>query len=233
EQRDLLALEKRTMEPSWQCALASEFTKPYFLALKRFLRAEQLQKRQVFPPENEIYSWSHWTPLDKVEVVILGQDPYHNVGQAHGMCFSVTPGTSVPPSLVNIYKAIKQDMPDFVIPKHGYLAGWARQGVLMLNASLTVRAHQAGSHANRGWETFTADAVVQYLNRHCSGLVFMLWGSHAQKKGKNIDRKRHLVLSAVHPSPLSAHRGETFFACKHFSKANDYLRKHGKRTIRW
>ncbi|KAI8049963.1 uracil-DNA glycosylase [Syncephalis plumigaleata] len=193
------------MAPEWQKALFSEFTKPYFIALKRFLIAEKKQNKTILPPANQIYSWSHWTSPDDVKVVILGQDPYHNIGQAHGLCFSVTPTTKIPPSLVNIYKAIQQDIPDFTPPSHGFLAGWARQGVLLLNASLTVRAHQAGSHANRGWETFT-DAIINYLNKQEDHIVFMLWGSHAQKKAKGVDKNRHLILNAVHPSPLSAHR---------------------------
>ncbi|KAI9598613.1 uracil-DNA glycosylase-like protein [Syncephalis fuscata] len=232
EKRELLELELRTMSPEWQNALSNEFNKPYFIGLKRFLVAEKKQSKTILPPADQIYSWSRWTMPNEVKVVILGQDPYHNIGQAHGLCFSVTPTTKIPPSLINIYKAIKQDIPDFNIPSHGYLGGWARQGVLLLNASLTVRAHQAGSHANRGWETFT-DAIVNYLNQHRKGLVFMLWGSHAQKKGKGVDKKRHLVLNTVHPSPLSAHRGETFFACKHFSKANKYLKEQGKPEIDW
>ncbi|KAK9711592.1 uracil DNA glycosylase [Basidiobolus ranarum] len=225
----LFALEYESMDPTWLQALKAEFTKPYFKQLKTFLEAEQ-KGSKIFPPAEDIYSWSRFTPLSKVKVVILGQDPYHGTGQAHGLAFSVKKGVGAPPSLVNIYKTLQQDIPGFTPPNHGYLAGWAKQGVLMLNAALTVRAHQANSHAGKGWEEFT-DAVIQYLNQNKEGLVFMLWGSYAQKKGKGINQKKHLVLKSVHPSPLSAHRG--FFSCQHFSKANKYLKDHSKKPIAW
>ncbi|ORX97897.1 uracil-Dna glycosylase from atlantic Cod [Basidiobolus meristosporus CBS 931.73] len=225
----LFALEYETMDPTWLRALKTEFNKPYFKQLKAFLETEK-KSAKIFPPAEDIYSWSRFTPISKVKVVILGQDPYHGVGQAHGLAFSVKKGVGAPPSLVNMYKTLEQDIPGFKAPGHGYLAGWAKQGVLMLNSALTVRAHQANSHAGKGWEEFT-DSIIQYLNQNKDGLVFMLWGSYAQKKGKGINQKKHLVLKSVHPSPLSAHRG--FFSCQHFSKANKYLKDHGKKPIAW
>ncbi|KAI8378674.1 uracil-DNA glycosylase-like protein [Choanephora cucurbitarum] len=230
ETLELLDLEIRTMNYDWLKVLAPELVKPYFLKLKRYLKAELAAKKTIFPPLDQIYSWSNYTPPSKVKVVILGQDPYHNFNQAHGLCFSVIKGVRVPPSLVNMYKALKNDYPDFEIPKHGYLESWAQQGVLMLNTSMSVEAHKAGSHANQGWEQLT-DAIIKYLNEKKSNIAFMLWGSHAQKKGARIDNKKHLILKSVHPSPLSAHRG--FFECGHFKKANDYLESHGRPTIDW
>ncbi|KAI8077321.1 uracil-DNA glycosylase-like protein [Gilbertella persicaria] len=230
ETLELLDLEINTMNYGWLKVLAPELVKPYFLKLKRYLKAELDAKKTIFPPLNQIYSWSNYTPPQKVEVVILGQDPYHNFNQAHGLCFSVVKGVRVPPSLVNMYKALKNDYPDFQTPPHGYLENWAKQGVLMLNTSLSVEAHKAGSHANQGWEQFT-DAIIKYLNERKSNLVFMLWGSPAQKKGARINSTKHLVLKSVHPSPLSAHRG--FFECGHFKKANEYLESHGKEVINW
>ncbi|KAJ1924243.1 uracil DNA glycosylase [Tieghemiomyces parasiticus] len=228
--RELLRLEYETLDPSWLRVLAKEITKPYFLKLKRFLQEEKAKGQEVFPPPEDIYSWSRYTPAPEVRVVILGQDPYHNNNQAHGLCFSVRKGIRTPPSLVNMYTALERDYPDFKRPNHGYLAAWAAQGVLMLNAALTVRAHNANSHSKMGWEEFT-DAVIQYVNEKRSQVVFLLWGSYAQKKGSGIDKKKHLVLKSVHPSPLSAHRG--FFDCHHFKQTNDYLRSHGKPTIDW
>ncbi|KAI8380226.1 uracil-DNA glycosylase-like protein [Blakeslea trispora] len=230
ETLELLDLEMRTMNYNWLKVLAPELVKPNFLKLKRYLNAELAAKKTIFPPLNQIYSWSNYTPPSKVKVVVLGQDPYHNFNQAHGLSFSVVKGVKVPPSLVNMYKALKNDYPDFEIPKHGYLESWAQQGVLMLNTSLSVEAHKAGSHANQGWEGLT-DAVINHLNERKSNIVFMLWGSHAQKKGARINQKKHLVLKSVHPSPLSAHRG--FFECGHFKKANEYLESHGRPTIDW
>ncbi|KAI9478462.1 MAG: uracil-DNA glycosylase-like protein [Benjaminiella poitrasii] len=227
---ELLDLEIKTMNYEWLKVLAPELVKPYFLNLKRFLNAELAAKKVIFPPLNQIYSWSNYTPPSKVEVVVLGQDPYHNYNQAHGLCFSVVKGVRVPPSLLNIYKAIKNDYPDFKTPDHGFLENWAKQGVLLLNTSLSVEAHKAGSHANQGWEHFT-DAVINYLNEKKSNLVFILWGSHAQKKGAKINKNKHLILRGVHPSPLSAHKG--FFDCQHFKKTNEYLIEHGKSEINW
>ena len=220
------------IEDTWLKSLKDEFERDYFQRLLKFLEAELSGGKTVFPPLEKVHSWSFLCPFESVKVVILGQDPYHNVGQAMGLAFSV-PATlkTLPPSLLNIYKELEKDIEGFVSPKHGCLIGWASQGVLLLNASLTVRAHEAASHAGRGWETFT-DAVVRKVARNREGVVFMLWGAHAQKKAKNvIDRKKHLVLEAVHPSPLSAHRG--FFGCKHFSKANEYLKSRDVKPIDW
>ncbi|KAI8583452.1 hypothetical protein K450DRAFT_223748 [Umbelopsis ramanniana AG] len=230
EQKTLLKLELETLNPEWLRILKPELTKPSFLKLKSFLENEKKQGNKIFPPENDIYSWSNFTPASKVKVVILGQDPYHGDGQAHGLCFSVKKGVRVPPSLVNIYTCVKNDYPDFNKPNHGYLENWAKEGVLLLNTSLTVKAHEAASHANKGWEELT-DAVINYVNEKKSGVVFMLWGAHAQKKGAKINKSKHLVLKAVHPSPLSAHRG--FLQCNHFATANKYLRDNAKDEINW
>lgn len=230
ETLELLDLEIRTMHYEWLKVLAPELTKPYFLKLKRFLKAEQAAKKTIFPPLDQIYSWSHYTLPSQVKVVILGQDPYHNFNQAHGLCFSVVKGVKPPPSLVNMYKALKIDYPDFKTPDHGYLENWAKQGVLMLNASLTVQAHLANSHSGKGWEQFT-DAIIKYLNEKKSSIVFVLWGSYAQKKGSSINKTKHHVLKGVHPSPLSAHKG--FFECGHFKKANEYLKDQGRGEIDW
>ncbi|CAO3683592.1 unnamed protein product [Umbelopsis ramanniana] len=230
EQKTLLKLELDTLNPEWLRILKPELTKPSFLKLKAFLESEKKEGKKIFPPENDIYSWSNFTPASKVKVVILGQDPYHGDGQAHGLCFSVKKGVRVPPSLVNIYTCIKNDYPDFNKPNHGYLENWAKEGVLMLNTSLTVRAHEAASHANKGWEELT-DAVINYVNEKKTGVVFMLWGAHAQKKGVKINKSKHLILKSVHPSPLSAHRG--FLQCNHFAAANKYLRDNAKDEINW
>ncbi|KAI9026643.1 uracil-DNA glycosylase-like protein [Phycomyces nitens] len=226
----ILDLEITYLENGWFKALKPELTKQSFLNLKLFLRNEKLAKKTIYPADDQIYSWSKFTPLSKVKVVILGQDPYHNVNQAHGLCFSVLKGVPPPPSLVNIYKAIAIDYPDFKKPNHGYLEEWAKQGILMLNTSLTVRAHEPASHSNKGWEQFT-EAIINHLNEKKKGIVFLLWGAHAQKKGSRIDTKKHLVLKATHPSPLSAHRG--FFECHHFKLTNEYLSKNGKAPINW
>ncbi|XP_061194151.1 uracil-DNA glycosylase-like [Saccostrea echinata] len=215
--------------PSWFRALESEFSKEYFTNLSKFVMSER-SKHTIYPPVHDVFSWTNYCSIDKVKVVILGQDPYHGPKQAHGLCFSVQKGVPPPPSLQNMYKALTEDIPGFSHPGHGTLIGWANQGVLLLNACLTVRAGQANSHKDQGWEKFT-DAVISYLNKNKRGLVFMLWGSYAQKKGAHIDKKKHHVLTGVHPSPLSAHRG--FFSCKHFSKCNELLKKEGKSAIDW
>ncbi|XP_042344107.1 uracil DNA glycosylase a isoform X2 [Plectropomus leopardus] len=214
---------------SWRRGLSTEFGKPYFKQLMNYV-AEERKRHTVFPPAEQVFSWTQMCDIRDVKVVILGQDPYHGPNQAHGLCFSVKRPVRPPPSLENMYKELMSDIEGFQHPGHGDLTGWSRQGVLLLNAVLTVRAHQANSHKDQGWETFT-DAVVQWLSNNLEGLVFMLWGSYAQKKGASINRKRHHVLQTVHPSPLSAHRG--FFGCKHFSKANELLEKSGKTPINW
>lgn len=216
------------IEAGWKEKLHEEFEKDYFTALTAFVR-EEYRTRQVFPPGNKIFNAFDLCPFDRVRVVIIGQDPYHNFGQAHGLCFSVTDGTDFPPSLVNIFKELNRDL-GVPVPLSGNLERWARQGVLLLNAILTVRAHQALSHQNKGWERFT-DAAISALNNHRENLVFMLWGAYAQNKGVSIDETRHLVLRTVHPSPLSASRG--FFGCSHFSKCNDWLVARGLEPIEW
>lgn len=222
-------VEKIKLEASWLEALGGEFDKDYMKALKVFLKAEYSAGKTIFPVGGEYFFALDHTPVDKVKVVVIGQDPYHGDGQAHGLSFSVKPGVKVPPSLVNIYKEQKEDL-GIIQPNSGYLVPWADQGVLMLNAVLTVQAHLAGSHQGKGWESFT-DRIIEVLNEEHAGLVFMLWGSYAQKKGAKIDRTKHLVLEGPHPSPLSAYRG--FFGCKHFSKANVYLETQGKTPINW
>ena len=217
------------LDPSWLEPLRSEFEQPYMAELKRFLMAERERGKQIFPRASEWFRALDLTPLDAVRVVILGQDPYHGPGQAHGLCFSVLPGVPAPPSLDNIFKEIQRDL-GIARPDHGCLLPWARQGVLLLNAVLTVERGLAGSHAGKGWEGFTDDCI-DALNRERENLVFLLWGSYAQQKGRLIDRQRHLVLKAPHPSPLSAHRG--FMGCGHFSRANDYLQDRGQGRIDW
>lgn len=216
------------IENSWKQHLQAEFDKPYFEALTRFVRGEYAT-HTVYPPGKQMFAAFDVCPFDAVKVVILGQDPYHEPGQAHGLCFSVNDGVPFPPSLQNIFKEIENDLGK-PIPATGNLLRWARQGVLLLNATLTVRAHQAGSHQNRGWEEFT-DAVIHHLAEEREHIVFILWGAYAQRKGAFIDRTRHLVLQSPHPSPLSAHRG--FFGNHHFSKANEYLVAHGIEPIDW
>ena len=216
------------IEPSWKERLQPEFEKEYFKQLTAFVRDEYRQGT-VYPPGPLIFSAFDHCPFDKVKVVILGQDPYHEPGQAHGLCFSVQDGTPFPPSLVNIFQEIKSDLGK-TMPPSGNLLRWADQGVLLLNATLTVRAHQAGSHQNKGWEAFT-DAVIHCLAAERNHIVYMLWGSYAQRKGAFIDTNRNLVLQSAHPSPLSAYRG--FFGCRHFSKANDYLIVTGQLPIDW
>lgn len=217
------------IEPSWKEVLQSEFDKPYFELLTRFVR-EEYGTKTIFPPAKLIFNAFNLCPFNRTNVVIIGQDPYHGYGQAHGLCFSVNDGVQFPPSLINILKEIETDL-HIAFPKSGNLERWAHQGVLLLNATLTVRSGAAGSHQGKGWEEFT-DSVIQKLSDNCEGLVFMLWGAYAQKKGAVIDTAKHLVLKAVHPSPLSANRGG-FFGCKHFSKANEYLQRQGKSAIQW
>ncbi len=216
------------IEASWKVPLQPEFDKAYFRQLTDFVR-EEYGKYTVYPPGKLIFNAFNLCPFDKVKVVIIGQDPYHGPGQAHGLCFSVNEGVPFPPSLVNIFKEIKEDI-GIAIPATGNLTRWAEQGVLLLNATLTVRAHQAASHQNRGWETFT-DAVIRLLAEKKEHLVFILWGAYAQRKGAFINRNKHLVLTSAHPSPLSAYNG--FFGNRHFSQTNNYLRSHGKSEIRW
>jgi uracil-DNA glycosylase len=221
------------LEPSWKARVGDYLQRDDMRALAYFLRERKHNGVRIFPPGPQIFAALDATPFDKVKVVILGQDPYHGFGQAHGLCFSVQHGTAVPPSLENIYKELQRDpgvTPPFRRPHHGCLQHWAEQGVLLLNAVLTVEEGQAGAHAGKGWEGFT-DAIVDALNREREHLVFMLWGSYAQKKGAVIDARRHRVLKAPHPSPLSAHRG--FIGCGHFSAANEYLVRHGQPPIDW
>lgn len=221
--------EKIQLETSWKARLAPQFKQTYMLELREFLRRESQAKKTIFPRGSEFFAALNLTPLPKVKVVLLGQDPYHGHNQAHGLCFSVRPGVDIPPSLQNIFKEMKTDL-GIDPPSHGCLNSWAEQGVLLLNATLSVESGRAGSHQNKGWEKFT-DAVVETLNRERDGLIFVLWGSYAQRKGAFIDRNRHLVLQSPHPSPLSAHRG--FFGCKHFSQINAYLKAQGKTPIDW
>jgi uracil-DNA glycosylase len=217
------------IDPSWYAVLQPQFEAPYFAELKAFLVAER-QQHPCYPPGSLIFNAFDSTPFDQVKVVILGQDPYHEPGQAMGLCFSVPQGIQVPPSLVNIITEINADLGVDLPKSCGDLSGWAHQGVLLLNATLTVRAHQAGSHQRHGWETFT-DAAIQALSQQRSGLVFLLWGSYAIAKKSLIDTTKHCVLTAPHPSPLSAYRG--FFGCRHFSQANNYLAAHGQQPIDW
>lgn len=216
------------IEPGWKSKLQTEFEKEYFVRLTDFVRTEYM-KETVYPPGSLIFNAFDICPFGAVKAVIIGQDPYHGPGQAHGLCFSVRDGVSYPPSLINIFKEIESDL-GINLKSSGDLSRWASQGVLLLNATLTVRAHQAGSHQRKGWEEFT-DYVIRVLNGEKQNLVFFLWGAYAQKKGESIDRSRHLVLESVHPSPLSASRG--FFGNRHFSKCNDYLVKNGIDPVDW
>ncbi|KAB2572854.1 Uracil-DNA glycosylase [Lasiodiplodia theobromae] len=225
EQRELLKLEIDTLDESWLLHLKEEITSTEFLNLKRFLQKEKESGQKIFPPEADIYSWSRHTPLNTVKAVILGQDPYHNYNQAHGLCFSVRPPTPAPPSLKNIYTALKNQFPEFEPPPKngGLLTPWADRGVLLLNVCLTVRAHSAASHQNKGWERFT-QKVIDTVNRvRMNGVVFMAWGNSAQSRCKGVNAQRHLVLKSVHPSPLSASRG--WFETDHFKKANEWLKQ--------
>ncbi len=222
-------VDKIKLHPSWKAQIGEEFDKPYMKDLKAFLKDEKKQRKVIYPAGNDIFNALNTTPFEKVKVVILGQDPYHGPGQAHGLCFSVLPGVKFPPSLRNVFKQIQQEL-DIPFPDHGCLQSWAEQGVLLLNATLTVEQAKAGSHQGKGWELFT-DAIVHRLNEQCEGLVFLLWGSYAQKKGGFIDEQRHSVFKSPHPSPLSAHRG--FLGNGHFTKTNDALRKRGEAEIDW
>ena len=217
------------IDTTWKSALADQWDQPYFEQLTEFVRS-QYATRTIYPPGSRIFAAFDTTPFDAVRVVILGQDPYHGPGQANGLCFSVAPGVDMPPSLVNIFKEVHDDVGS-PMPATGDLTRWARQGVLLLNSTLTVEAHRAGSHQGHGWEQFT-DAVVSALASRRDHLVFMLWGNYAKNKGRYIDRSRHLVLTAAHPSPLSANRGG-WFGCRHFSQANAYLSAHGMPPIIW
>lgn len=212
----------------WLPALKDEFRKPYYAQLFRFVK-EEYATRVIYPPSDDIFNAFHDTPLSRVKVVILGQDPYHNEGQAHGLCFSVRPDQEIPPSLVNIYQELHDDLGCYV-PNNGYLTKWAKQGVLLLNTVLTVRAHQANSHQGKGWEEFT-DAVIETVNAQDRPIVFMLWGRPAQMKERMLNNPAHLILKAPHPSPLSAYRG--FFGCRHFSRANAFLQEHGIEPVDW
>ena len=221
--------DRLEMEPSWKARLQDEFQLPYMEALRSFLLERKRVGAQIYPAGSHYFHSMKLTPFEAVKVVILGQDPYHGPGQAHGLCFSVMPGVSVPPSLVNLYKEIKNDL-GIAPAGHGFLESWARQGVFLLNSVLTVERGRAGAHQGKGWERLT-DKIVSLLSDECEGLVFLLWGSYAQRKGQMIDRDRHLVLTAPHPSPLSAHRG--FFGCRHFSRTNEWLQKRGEQPIDW
>lgn len=218
-----------TLDDSWKVPLRDEFAQPYMAELRTFLLAEKAAGKHIFPKGSEWFRALDLTPLDSVRVVILGQDPYHGPGQAHGLCFSVSPGVRTPPSLQNIYKELRDDL-GIAPAAHGFLEHWARQGVLLLNNVLTVEQGIAASHKGKGWERFT-DAVVRLVSERPDPIVFLLWGSHAQKKAASVDSGRHLVLKAAHPSPLSAYNG--FFGCRHFSQANDFLAAHGQPPIDW
>jgi uracil-DNA glycosylase len=221
--------DKVKLEPGWKKALLPEFSKSYMASLRQFLSVEIKKGKTIYPRPADYFSAFNFTPLNKVKVVILGQDPYHGPRQAHGLCFSVKPGVPAPPSLVNIYKEMQTDL-GLDIPKHGYLVSWAKQGVFLLNSVMTVEASKAGSHRDKGWETFT-DKVIEVLNQNPTPLVFILWGSYAQAKGKLIDRKKHCVIEGPHPSPLSSYRG--FFGSRPFSKANAFLKSQGIAPVNW
>jgi uracil-DNA glycosylase len=217
------------LHPSWRSALEQEFSESYMHELQDFLVREEADGKMICPATKNWFAAFNVTPLDRVKVVILGQDPYHGIGQAHGLCFSVLPSVKVPPSLVNMFKELQADL-NIPPVNHGCLLSWARQGVLMLNATLTVEQANAGSHQSKGWELFT-DKAISEVSRRRNNVVFLLWGGYAQKKAKLIDETKHLILKAPHPSPLSAYRG--FFGCGHFSKANEYLSERGRQTIDW
>lgn len=219
-----------TQELTWHDVIGAEKQQAYFQKTLSFVDAERQAGKVIYPPAKDVFNAFRFTEFNQVKVVILGQDPYHGPNQAHGLCFSVLPGIKPPPSLVNMYKELAQDIEGFQIPAHGFLQSWAEQGVLLLNTVLTVEQGKAHSHATSGWEVFT-DRVIEAINQHQQGVVFLLWGSHAQKKGRFIDRNKHYVLSAPHPSPLSAHRG--FLGCRHFSQTNQLLSQQGKTPIHW
>lgn len=218
------------IEQGWKHALEAEFDKPYFAELKLFLQAEKAAGKTIYPSGSDLFAAFNYTPFENVKVVIIGQDPYHGSGQAHGLCFSVNKGIAIPPSLQNIYKELAADIDGFTIPTHGNLVNWATQGVLLLNATLSVEANKPGSHQGKGWEAFT-DAAIQTLSANHTHLVFLLWGKFAQGKAILIDKTKHLVLAAAHPSPFSAYQG--FLGCRHFSKTNLYLTQHGKQAVNW
>ncbi|GAB3489357.1 uracil-DNA glycosylase [Marinomonas epiphytica] len=218
-----------TLPNDWATYLSEEHNKAYFLELNNFLDTQRAQGKVIYPAEESYFSALELTSFEQLKVVIIGQDPYHGAGQAHGLAFSVQPGIKVPPSLLNIYKELQSDL-QIPMANHGNLVSWASQGVLLLNSILTVEESKAGSHQNKGWEVYT-DKIIEVINQHHSGVVFLLWGAYAQKKGQIIDRERHCVLETVHPSPLSARRG--FLGCGHFSKANEYLQSQGKQAIDW
>lgn len=215
---------------TWHDVIGPEKEQEYFCNTLVYVAKARQQGITIYPPQKDVFNAFRYTELSEVKVVILGQDPYHGPNQAHGLSFSVRPGVPAPPSLVNMYKELEKDIPDFKYPNHGYLVSWAQKGVLLLNTVLTVEQGKAHSHAHLGWETFT-DKVIAAINQHRTGIVFLLWGSHAQKKGQFIDNKKHFILKAPHPSPLSAHRG--FFGCRHFSKTNEILIKQGLTPIDW
>lgn len=219
-----------TKQLTWHDVIGDEKEKTYFQQIMQFVTNERNSNKIIYPPQKDVFNAFRFTPFSDIKAVILGQDPYHGPNQAHGLSFSVLPGIKPPPSLQNMYKELTNDIIGFQMPNHGYLGYWAEQGVLLLNNVLTVQAGHAHSHAKIGWETFT-DHVIDAINEHLSGVVFLLWGSPAQKKGQFIDRQKHHVLTAVHPSPLSAHRG--FFGCRHFSKTNEILQQQGKTPIDW
>ena len=216
------------IDNDWLEPLKAEFVKPYYKSLYSFVK-DEYSKTVIYPPSDEIFNAFHFTPLNKVKVLLLGQDPYHNVNQAHGLSFSVKPGEEIPPSLQNIYKELNSDLGCY-IPNNGYLKKWAEQGVLLLNTVLTVRAHQANSHQGKGWEQFT-DAVINAVNEQDRPIVYLLWGAPAQRKASMLTNPKHLILKAPHPSPLSAYRG--FHGCKHFSQCNDFLKANGVETVDW
>ena len=218
------------IESSWKAALQAEFSQPYFAAIVDFLKTEKNKASIIYPSGNFIFNAFDKTPFDKVKVVVIGQDPYHGAGQAHGLCFSVQQGIKPPPSLVNIFKEIKNDYPDFEIPNHGNLESWAKQGVLLMNSILTVQANSPASHSQVGWQKFT-DTVIKKISDEKTGIVFLLWGKFAQEKAALIDAQKHYILKAAHPSPFSAFNG--FFGCKHFSKTNELLTQQGLSPINW
>lgn len=222
-------LNKDNNAPHWADIIRAEWEKDYMIGLRDFIRREEEAGHEIYPPAEKIFTALELTPLSNVRLVILGQDPYHGAGQAHGLAFSVPQGVRLPPSLRNIYKELQRSLSS-PIPSHGNLSHWAQQGVLLLNATLTVRKNEAGSHAGQGWEKFT-DSLIKAVNKECNHVVFMLWGSYARKKAAFIDAHRHLILTAVHPSPLSAHRG--FIGCDHFRLANEYLQHHNHHPIDW
>ena len=222
-------MQKRYDE-SWSDIFSSLFKLPEIQQLSSFIQKQRSEGINIFPAEELVFNAFQLTPLHNLRVVLLGQDPYHGPGQAHGLSFSVQKGVNIPPSLRNIYKELSEDIPGFISPTHGDLTGWAKQGVLLLNATLTVEAHQAGSHQNKGWEVFT-DHIISSISQQKEAVVFILWGSYAYKKAALIDQQKHLILHSAHPSPLSAYRG--FFGCRHFSKANNYLTSTGQQEIDW